>query len=59
MSEKNKIKYGINLIRPFLEFNKKELSYIAKKYLEKHLKIHLIQIKKFLRTNIRNLKKNS
>ena len=38
MSEKTKIQYGINLIRPLLDSNKKELSYIAKKIFGKIFK---------------------
>jgi len=57
MSEKTKIKYGINLLRPFLDSNKKELSYIAKKIFGKTFKDPSNTNEKFLRTNIRNLKK--
>ena len=57
MSEKTKISYGINLIRPFLDSKKKELSYISKKIFRKTFKDPSNTNKKFLRTNIRNLKK--
>jgi len=57
MSEKTKIQYGINLIRPFLDLNKKELSYIAKKIFGKTFRDPANTNEKFLRTNIRNLKK--
>ena len=57
MGEKTKIKYGINLIRPFLDSSKKELSYIAKKIFGKTFKDPSNTNEKFLRTNIRNLKK--
>ena len=56
MSEKTKISYGINLIRPFLDSQKKELSYISKKIFRKTFKDPSNTNKKFLRTNIRNLK---
>ena len=56
MSEKTKISYGINLIRPFLDSKKKELSYISKKIFRKTFKDPSNTNKKFLRTNIRNLK---
>tara|TARA_Y100000590_G_scaffold7309_1_gene9343 strand:+ start:4130 stop:5152 length:1023 start_codon:yes stop_codon:yes gene_type:complete len=57
MSEKTKLRHGIILIRPFLRSNKKELSYIAKKIFRKTFKDPANTNKKFLRTNIRNLKK--
>ena len=57
MGEKTKIKYGINLIRPFLDSSKKELSYIAKKIFGKTFKDPTNTNEKFLRTNIRNLKR--
>ena len=57
MSEKTKIKYGVNLLRPFLDSNKQELSYIAKKIFGKTFKDPTNTNEKFLRTNIRNLKK--
>ena len=47
MSELSKIKGNINLIRPFLDFKKKELSYISKKSLGRYLKILVIKIKIF------------
>tara|TARA_B100002051_G_C16689269_1_gene614516 strand:+ start:431 stop:1453 length:1023 start_codon:yes stop_codon:yes gene_type:complete len=57
MSEKTKLRHGIILIRPFLRSTKKELSYIAKKIFGKTFKDPANTNKKFLRTNIRNLKK--
>ena len=57
MSEKTKLQYGINLVRPFLDSNKKELSYIAKQIFGKTFKDPSNNNERFLRTNIRNLKK--
>ncbi len=57
MSEKTKLQLGINLVRPFLDSNKKELSYIAKKVFGKTFKDPTNTNQKFLRTNVRNLKK--
>ncbi len=57
MSEKTKIKNNINLIRPLLNFNKEELIYTSKKMFKKTIKDPSNKNKKFLRTNIRNLKK--
>jgi len=57
MSEKTKIKHGISLLRPFLDSNKEELFYIAKKIFGKTFKDPSNTNEKFLRTNIRNLKK--
>ena len=57
MSEKTKLQQGINLVRPFLDSNKKELSYIAKKVFGKTFKDPTNTNEKFLRTNVRNLKK--
>ncbi len=57
MSEKTKIQYGISLLRPFLDLSKKELSYIAKKMFGKTFRDPSNNNEKFLRTNIRNLKK--
>ena len=47
MMEKTKLRYNINLLRPFLDINKEELNYIAIKIFKKHLKILAIQIKNF------------
>ena len=44
-------------MRPFLDSNKKELSYIAKKVFGKTFKDPTNTNEKFLRTNVRNLKK--
>ena len=57
MSEKTKIQHNINLLRPFLESDKRELAYIAKKIFGKTFKDPTNNNEKFLRTNIRNLKK--
>tara|TARA_Y100000590_G_scaffold95093_1_gene107772 strand:- start:4387 stop:5409 length:1023 start_codon:yes stop_codon:yes gene_type:complete len=57
MSEVTKLKYNINLLRPFLDFKKSQLSYISKKVFGKTFKDSSNKNKKFLRTNIRNLKK--
>jgi len=57
MSEVTKLKYNVNLLRPFLDFKKSELSYISKKVFGKTFKDPSNKNKKFLRTNIRNLKK--
>ena len=57
MSEKTKIKNNIILLRPFLEINKKDLSYVAKRILGKSIKDPTNSNKKFLRTKIRDLKK--
>ena len=55
MSEKTKLN-GVNLIRPLLDFNKQQLIYISKKIFGKILKDPSNKDKKFLRTNIRELK---
>ena len=55
MSERTKLN-NINLIRPFLDFNKQQLIYISKKIFGKVLKDPSNKNKKFLRTNIRELK---
>ena len=57
MSEKTKIKYGINLLRPLLDCSKQELFYVSKKIFGKIFKDPSNTNQKFLRTNIRNLKK--
>ena len=57
MSEKTKIKNNIILLRPFLEINKKDLSYVAKRIFGKSIKDPANSNKKFLRTKIRDLKK--
>ena len=57
MSEKTKIKYNINLLRPFLQTNKEDLSYVAKKIFGKTIKDPANTNEKFLRTKIRELKK--
>ena len=57
MDEKTKIKYGISLIRPFLNSDKKDLIYVAKKFFKQIIKDPSNTNKKFLRVNIRNLKK--
>ncbi len=58
MQEMTKLKSGTKLIRPLLDFKKTELSQIAKKAFGKFLKDPTNKNKKFLRTNIRDLKKN-
>ena len=55
MSERTRLN-NINLIRPFLDFNKQQLIYISKKIFRKVLKDPSNKDKKFLRTNIRELK---
>ena len=57
MNEKTKINRGITLIRPFLNTKKKELSQIAKKIFGKTFTDPSNKNQKFLRTNMRNLKK--
>ncbi len=57
MNEKSKINGGIYLLRPFLNTTKKELTYVAKKVFGKTFKDPTNKNEKFLRTNIRNLKK--
>ncbi len=51
------LKNKIHLIRPFLDFNKNELNRISKKVFRKTFKDPSNSNKKFLRTNIRDLKK--
>jgi len=58
MQEMTILKNGTRLIRPLLEFKKTHLSYIAKKNFGKVFKDPSNKNKKFLRTNIRILKKN-
>ena len=57
MNETTKLKHGVNLIRPFLEFKKIQLSYISNKVFGKTFKDPSNKNKNFLRTNIRDLKK--
>ena len=57
MSEKTVIQNKINLLRPLLNYEKKELSLIAQKMFGKTFKDPSNKNKKFLRTNIRKLKK--
>ena len=57
MNEKTKISGGITIIRPFLNTTKKELAEIAKRIFGKTFTDPSNRNKKFLRTNIRNLKK--
>ena len=45
------------MLRPFLEINKKDLSYVAKRIFGKSIKDPTNSNKKFLRTKIRDLKK--
>ena len=56
MKEKSKIKHGINLLRPFLDSNKVELSYVSRKIFGKTFKDPSNTNEKFLRTSIRKLK---
>ena len=56
MELKIKLKYGISLIRPFLNSKKRPYIYI-KEIILKIIKDPTNTNKKFLRTNIRNLKK--
>ena len=55
MSQSTNLKYGIKLIRPFLELNKYDLQYISNKVFKKTIKDPSNKNKKFLRTNIREL----
>ncbi len=55
MSQSTKLKHGIKLVRPFLEFKKDELKYISKKAFKETIKDPSNENKKFLRTNIREL----
>ena len=57
MNEKTELKKGFYLLRPFLDIEKSELSYVSKKIFNKTFKDPTNKNKKFLRTNIRNLKK--
>ena len=57
MSQSTNLKYGIKLIRPFLEFKKDQLKYISKKVFQTTIKDPSNKNKKFLRTNIRELSK--
>ncbi len=57
MSQSTNLKYGIKLIRPFLELNKYDLQYISNKVFKKTIKDPSNKNKKFLRTNIRELSK--
>ena len=57
MNEMTNIGSGITLVRPFLEFHKKELNNVTKKYFKKSIKDPSNQNKKFLRTNVRDLLK--
>ena len=58
MKEMTILKSGISLIRPLLEFKKTQLISIAKKNFGKIFKDPSNKNKKFLRTNIRTLKRN-
>ena len=58
MKEMTVLKNGTNLIRPLLDFKKIDLIKIAKKTFGKTLKDPTNKNKKFLRTNIRVLKKS-
>ena len=57
MSESTNLKYGIKLVRPFLEFKKNVLKHVANKFFEKTIKDPSNKDRKFLRTNIRELTK--
>ena len=57
MNEKTTIAGKINLIRPFLDIKKEDLISVAKNIFGKVLKDPANKNTKFLRTNIRNLKK--
>ena len=58
MHEMSTLKHGTSLIRPLLDFKKKELISITKHTFNKFFKDPSNKNKKFLRTNIRELKKN-
>ena len=58
MQEMTTIKSGISLIRPLLEFKKVQLTSIAKKTFGKIFEDPSNKNKKFLRTNIRTLKRS-
>jgi len=55
MSQSTNLKYGIKLIRPFLEFKKNQLKHISNKVFKKTIKDPSNKNRKFLRTNIREL----
>tara|TARA_B100000029_G_scaffold263060_1_gene259247 strand:+ start:1196 stop:2218 length:1023 start_codon:yes stop_codon:yes gene_type:complete len=57
MSQSTNLKYGIKLIRPFLEFKKNQIKYISKKIFKKTIKDPSNKNRKFLRTNIREITK--
>ncbi|MAV56169.1 MAG: tRNA lysidine(34) synthetase TilS [Candidatus Pelagibacter sp.] len=57
MSQSMKLKYGIKLIRPFLDFKKNEINQVSRKFFKKTIKDPSNKNKKFLRTNIRELTK--
>tara|TARA_B100001741_G_scaffold310122_1_gene308876 strand:- start:757 stop:1779 length:1023 start_codon:yes stop_codon:yes gene_type:complete len=57
MSQVSTLGYGISLIRPFLEFKKKELNHISYKIFKKTINDPSNKNKRFLRTNIRDLTK--
>ena len=58
MNEITTLKQGTSLIRPLLDFKKKELISITKHTFNKFFKDPSNKNRKFLRTNIRELKKN-
>ena len=58
MREMTTLNSGVRLIRPLLDFKKKELSSITKKEFGSFVTDPSNKNKKFLRTNIRELKKN-
>ena len=58
MSKTTKLNGNIKLFRPLLDFKKQELIYIAKKVFGKFIQDPSNKDKKYLRTRIRNLKKD-
>ena len=56
MSQTTNLKHSIKLIRPFLDFKKGQLVYISKKVFRKTFEDPSNRNKKFLRTNIRDLR---
>ena len=57
MSQIVNLSQRVKLIRPFLEFKKSQLQYIANKFFKETIKDPSNKNKKFLRTNIRDLSK--
>tara|TARA_B100001123_G_scaffold308721_1_gene345019 strand:- start:808 stop:1878 length:1071 start_codon:yes stop_codon:yes gene_type:complete len=58
MSEKVKYSKNLKIIRPFLEFEKKDLKYVTLNYFKTYIKDPSNKNEKFLRVRIRKYKKN-